>query len=208
MLSSYIFIILTFIPAFVGTVTFKKYKHTFLKYFLFFLWYTCFTESAAFYIGTIPKQSTSFIYNFYALVNVFFYFFLFKFYIKKNIIYIKVFFTLFLLFFLYDFFVIQDSINRIQTYSFLFAFLFNSLGIIMLLFELLKSDLILKMNKLLLFWICTGTLLFYIGIIPIQIMAKFFNYRGLFDYIILGLNIIMYGFFTIGFIISKKEYNK
>ncbi|WP_147296399.1 hypothetical protein [Lutibacter oceani] len=64
------------------------------------------------------------------------------------------------------------------------------------------------MNKLLLFWICTGTLLFYIGIIPIQIMAKFFNYRGLFDYIILGLNIIMYGFFTIGFIISKKEYNK
>ncbi|WP_144439123.1 hypothetical protein [Lutibacter profundi] len=63
------------------------------------------------------------------------------------------------------------------------------------------------MNKLLLFWISIGLLLFYVGILPIIIMSSFLEYRGLFDYIILLLNIIMYGCFITGFLVSKKEYN-
>ena len=57
------------------------------------------------------------------------------------------------------------------------------------------------------FWISIGLLLFHIGSIPIFIAKQFLNYNATHNYILLGLNIIMYGSFIIGFILSDKKYN-
>jgi len=102
---------------------------------------------------------------------------------------------------------LQKTLQTSQTYSIILAGIFIVISIIILLIELLNSDKILKINKLLLFWISIGVLLFYSGILPIYVVVDLLNYQGLFDYIILGLNIVMYGCFITGFIVSKKEYN-
>lgn len=206
-MSSYIYIILTFIPVLVGAITFDKFKHTFLKYFLVYLVYCLFTEIAGYYVGFILRTRTYFIYNIYILVSVIFYFTLFNFYLKKNNLLLKILFFSYLIFYICNFLFIQKGILISQTYSFLAGSLFICIGIVILFFELLKSDFILNIKESLLFWICMGALLFFIGLVPIDVMAEFFNYAGMFDYITLGLNIIMCFCFSFGFLISKKEHN-
>ncbi|MDP3313893.1 hypothetical protein [Lutibacter sp.] len=81
------------------------------------------------------------------------------------------------------------------------------LSVMLYFIELLKSDAVLKLNTSIYFWISIGVLFFNIGMIPICVIAELINYNGVFDIIILSLNIIMAGCFITGFIVSKKEYN-
>jgi len=207
MLSSYIFIILPFIVLLTGILTFKKYKNSKLKYFLFFIFYAFLTELSSYYIGFILRKSTFLIYNIYILLSTIFYLLLFYFYIKRNNFFIKLMLIIFVAFYLYNYIFIQNTLYTSQTNTLLLGSIFIIISAIFLFVELLNSDDILIINKLLLFWVSIGIFLFYVGIVPIFVMADFLNYRGLFDYIILSLNIIMYSCFVIGFIISKKEYN-
>lgn len=174
---------------------------------MFFLFYVFLTELTAYYTGYILKKSTFFIYNIYTLISTLFYLKLFYYYLKKNKFYIKILSIGFLMFYVYNILFIQKTLQVSQTYSILLSSIFIVVSAIILFIELLNSDAILKIYKTLLFWISIGVLLFYAGIIPIFVMADLLNYTGLFNYIILGLNIIMYCCFIIGFVMSKKEYN-
>ncbi len=207
MLSSYIFSILAFITFFVGALTYNKYKNSFLKYFLFYLLYEFLTELTGYYTGFILIKNTFFIYNVYLLVTVIFFLILFRHYVTKYKNYLNFMLVVYVIFYIYNVLFIQKTLQVSQTYSVILGSIFIVIGSIILFIELLNSDEILRINKLLLFWISIGVLLFYSGILPIYVMANFLNYRGLFDYILLPLNIIMYGCFITGFIVSKKEYN-
>ncbi len=207
MLSSYIFSVLSFVTFFTGVLAYNKYKNSYLKYFLFFIFYVFLTELFGYYTGFILRKSTFYIYNIYVFFSTIFYLTLFKFYIKNNKFYINLMLIAFILFYFYNILFLQKTLQTSQTYSIILAGIFIVISIIILLIELLNSDKILKINKLLLFWISIGVLLFYSGILPIYVVVDLLNYQGLFDYIILGLNIVMYGCFITGFIVSKKEYN-
>ncbi len=207
MLSSYIFSILSFITFFVGAITYNKYKNTFLKYFLYFLFYEFLTEMTSYYIGFILRKSTFSLLNIYILISSIFFLMLFRFYIKKYKVYINIMIIVYIIFYICNVLFLQKTLHTFQSYSIILESIFVVISSIILFFELLNSDDILKMNKLLLFWISIGLLLFYVGILPIIIMSSFLKYSGLFDYIILLLNIIMYGCFITGFVVSKKEYN-
>lgn len=207
MLSTYIFSILSFITFFVGAITYSKYKNTFLKYFLYFLLFEFLTELTSYYLGVILRKSTFFLFNIYVLISSIFYLMLFRFYIKKHKIYINIMIIIYIIFYVCNVLFLQKTLQIFQSYSLILESIFIVLSSVILFIELLNSDDILKMNKLLLFWISIGLLLFYVGILPIIIMSSFLEYRGLFDYIILLLNIIMYGCFITGFLVSKKEYN-
>ena len=206
-MDSYIYILLTFIPAFLGSVFYRKYKDTFLKYFLFYLWYCFGTELLAYYVGFILKTRTVLIYNIYILISVIFYYALFSNYVKKYKLFIRLILIGFLVFYTINFLYIQKTIVASQTNSILVGSLVISFGVVFLFYELLKSDSILNLNKMLLFWIAIGAFLFFLGISPILVFAKYFNYRGMYDHIILALNIVMAGCFITGFIMSKKEFN-
>lgn len=206
MLSQVLILFLAFITAVIGTVYYHKYKHTFLKYFIGFLWFTVFIEIFGHVQGFIITGSTFYIYNIYIFVSTVFYLLIYIRYLKRNLTG-KILLILFILFSLINVLFIQKTIWISQTYPLLLGSLFISISVILFFIQLLNSDIILKINKLLIFWISIGLLLFYIGIIPIFVMADFFNYFGLFDYIILTLNVIMYGCFIFGFIVSKKSYN-
>ena len=207
-MDSYIYILLTFLPAFFGTIYYRKYKNSFLKYFLFYLWYCFATELLAYYVGFILKTRTFLIYNIYILVSVLFYYALINNYVKKKKLIIRIISIIFLVFYTVNFLFIQKTLLVSQTYSILLGSLLISFGIIFLFFELLKSDSILNLNKILLFWVGIGAFFFFLGISPVLVLANFFSYTGIYDYIILSLNIIMAGCFITGFIISKKEFNK
>ncbi|MBT8317643.1 MAG: hypothetical protein HKP59_08445 [Lutibacter sp.] len=74
--------------------------------------------------------------------------------------------------------------------------------------ELVQSDGILNLKKSMFFWISLGALFFYIGVIPVDVIAKFINFGVVLRVITLLLNLLMAGFFITGFIVSEKEYNR
>ncbi len=207
MLNAYIFSVLSFITFFVGVITYNKYKNSFLKYFLYFLFYEFLTEITSYYIGFILNKRTFLIFNIYILISSIFFLTLFRFYINKHKIYINFMLIVYLIFYVCNVLFIQKTLQTFQSYSIILESIFVVISSIILFIELLNSDDILKINRSLLFWVSIGLLLFYVGILPIIIMANFLNYGGLFDYIILFLNVIMYSCFITGFIVSKKEYN-
>ena len=73
--------------------------------------------------------------------------------------------------------------------------------------ELLQSDEIFNLKKSMVFWISLGVLLFNIGFIPVDIIAEFISFSGVFRIIALILNLLMLACFIAGFIVSKKEFN-
>ena len=69
---------------------------------------------------------------------------------------------------------------------------------------------IFNLKKSFIYWISIGAILFHIGIIPIMITSEYLQFHGLYQYIIIPLNYIMYGCFIIGIIVSDnktKNYN-
>ncbi len=194
-----------------GILNFKKVKNNFyLKLFLTFLVYSLVTEIMGYFIGVVYRKNTSFIYNLWNFLNSYFYFFFFLSLIKntfkrniiKTIIVIYSIISIIDITFYNNFIEIGLNANVIIGSTFIVI-------VVMLYFtELLKSEAVLGLNTSIYFWISLGVLFFNIGMIPIFVIARMIKYRGVWDVIILSLNLIMAGFFITGFILSKKEYNK
>ena len=94
-----------------------------------------------------------------------------------------------------------------------YAFVVGSLGLLVLIlfhfYQLLNSNEVLIIKHKLSFWISTGLLLFYVGIIPLVLLTKTFAISTLSrNVILISLNIILYGCYIIGFIWTKKKYNR
>jgi signal transduction histidine kinase len=94
-----------------------------------------------------------------------------------------------------------------------YAFAIGAIGILMLTFfhfyQLLNGDEVLNVKYKLSFWISTALLLFYLGSIPLILLSKYMDIRALScNIILLSLNIILNGCYIIGFIWTKKKYNR
>ena len=193
-----------------GISNYSKIKENiYLKMFLGFVIYSLFTEIGGYYISFVLGKRSYYIYNIWTLANTYFYLFFilvllrdtFKKRILQTLIFIYTIFSIVDILFYSDF--IGSSLNiNIIVGSFLIVF-----AVLFFFTELLKSDLILDLKHSMVSWIMFGVLFFNIGTIPIYIIAELIHYQGVFDYITLGLNIIMAGCFITGFIVSKKEFN-
>lgn len=82
------------------------------------------------------------------------------------------------------------------------------ISVIIYLYEILNSDKIIIINKLLLFWVSIALLMYYLPIVPFQVVAKFYRYGKavpqfyLINSILAG---IYYTIFILGFIWSGKN---
>jgi hypothetical protein len=75
--------------------------------------------------------------------------------------------------------------------------------------QLLNSDEVLIVKHKLSFWISTGLLLFYMGMIPLIFLIEYASIENINIIIILiSLNLILYSLYIIGFSWTKKEYNR
>jgi len=191
--------------ALVATIHYKKYKNTKEKYFLYFLWFTFITD----FFGSVIvaycfKTNSAFIYNIYKITA--FSFLLYWYYTiinnKNNIVYL-IFVYLFSLAFSIAY---EPFFGSVQKTNFVVGALLLVICSLIYFSEMLKSNKVFNLKIRLSFWITMGTLLFYIGIIPLILMNNYLKIQYLsFNIILAILNSILYSSYIIGFVWMKKK---
>lgn len=209
-MDEYKYIIIYIITIVIGLFNYKKYSNNLqLKIWLYFVIYSFITEISAYLFVKIYHIRAIEIYNTWWIVNSFFYilFFLSKIKSRKKRNIILGFTALLGVYILISglFFKQYSSVYFVD--SWILGQLFVVLTIMMYYTELLKSDAILNIRYSLFFWISIGALIFNIGILPVFVIGELIRFQGIFNYIILGLNIVLSLCFVTGFIVSKKEFN-
>lgn len=190
----------------VSLVKHYKIKSTPLRYFTYLLGVTFITEVFA---VILHSRGNLVVYNvFIFIVNLFYFWFYKKFYKGKlNKELMNVFIVVFILVYLWELVILKKNFYHSSFfYSLVTGAIFISITVILYLIEIIKDDKILDtIYKSMLFWISIGSLIFYVGIIPIFINSAFLHYKNTYYYIISPLNIIMYSCFITGYLVSKKK---
>ena len=101
----------------------------------------------------------------------------------------------------------MDYTKEYFVYNNIIGQFFIVLSIMIYFVEVLKSEVILTIQKSLIFWISLGVLIFNIGLLPVFVIGELIDWQGIFKYIILSMNILMAASFITGFIVSEKEFN-
>ena len=206
----------------IGTLYFYKYKHTYLKYVLYLLWYVTFSEffaeyahdnkltSFLFFNQENGRSYTYWIYNLLDTISFLTYYYIFYHSIitKRYKLLIKIFAISYIILSIINWAFIQNFFIELQSFLFIIGAVFLIISIIFYFIEFLKSEKVLLFHKSLLFWMSVGLLLYYAGNIPFA--AKFNGYAlipGIHQLFLIVslLSITMYICFIIGFIWSKKE---
>tara|TARA_R100000935_G_C2755104_1_gene131277 strand:- start:17 stop:736 length:720 start_codon:yes stop_codon:yes gene_type:complete len=196
------------------------------KYFVIFLWYTFFVEL----IGTYSPiayfsnyfsfvEGTSFEnnywwYNIYTLISVSFLSWYFISFVKnaiwKRIAAILIFGFIISGVIEYatsgEFFLMTSSFTSISGAFLLF------ISIAIFYFELLKSDMLLRLQKFLPFYFSIAVLVFHLTVTPLETLTQYFKLEDGNDlFVKLRANVLMYAIlfmyltFTLGFLICSKK---
>lgn len=209
-MDKYIYILIYCSILFFGIANYKKYNHNLqLKLWLYFLVYSFLTELIATYFIHILKVRANALYNTWFLMNSIFYITFFysqlKSKTKRN--FIIGYLVIFIVLTIGNIYFLKSYITDILRVNFIIGQFFVVVSIMLYYAELLNSDKILRLHKSLYFWISIGTLVFNIGLLPVFVIVELIQWQGIFNYIILILNLMMATSFITGFIVSKKELN-
>ena len=198
----YILIFSTFqwLALLLAIITFKKYKNTPEGVFLYFLIYAvAITELSAFTLGYYGISSY-FIYNIYTLVSIILIHYWFYKIIQNSRIVVTISLVIFICVFIYMF-----SYNTFFTEGWYLPMIVGSIstavfsGIYFI--QLILKDTELKIIKTQRFWIIVGLLIFNLGIVPVLIFQEQLQTAPtIFNFIIVSLNIILYGCFIVSFL--------
>lgn len=206
---AYGFLFLELLAAIFATIHFKKYAFSKERYFLYFLWFTFVMDSIGVVSKAISGEELTWLYAIFTPTCYIFYFIWYyrvlqrKMFKRTTIAFTVVFIIISLLTYIFP--------NELTGKG--YAFVTGAIGLLVLTFfhfyQLLNSDEVLIVKYKLSFWISTALLLFYMGIIPLILLASYLDIKGTSNAIILlTLNVILYGCYVIGFIWTKKEYNR
>ncbi len=176
---------------------------------MFFLGYTFIVEILGAVLGDILRIDNSWLYNIFTFTSFLFYFnwyysILKRPKLKKSVLPFTIIFVVVAIFCLFT-----QSWEEYHTYTFFTGAVFLLVLTLFHFYQLLNSNEVLIVKYKLSFWISTALLLFYMGMIPIIFLMEYTNIR-VFSYliIIISLNVILYGCYIIGFLWTKKEYNR
>ncbi len=179
-------------------------KHSSQRYFLHFMIFVAVVEIAANLSRMYTSLGNSYIYNIYIIVSFLFFFYWFYAILK----YKKVFYWILGIYF------ISVGIS-ISLESFVNEMLHITLymGTLLILFltslyyrSLLEKKEVVDFLKLQPFWIATGLLIFYIGLLPVQFLQGFKDFDRInYQFIMMVLNIFLYGCFAIAFLCPQKK---
>lgn len=206
----YTYILIYAFTLIVGLLNYKKYNQSLLlKLWLYFLIYSFLTEVSAVYVIYTLKIRAYLIYNIWNIVNTLFYLLFFSYKIKilakKRLVFGLI--LIYILFITINVLFYKNIRIENLNYSAILGMFFIVFTIMVYYTELLNSDSILKFQKSLFFWLSVGVLVINIGSIPVFVIGELIDWQGIFNYIILVLNLLMATFFITGFVVSKKELN-
>lgn len=217
-----------FLTAIFATLTYKRYKDSQSWVFMPFLWFTFVVEL----FNLLPTASLFFPdWNFLKLMNRILPNHLIKSSIWVGSLYSIVSFYVYLCYYrsilrpwkffkvanvfliIYTILVIHSLINFqklmvswLQPHMFA-GVVFTVVVICFYFMTILKSDKILSFYKTLPFWLTMGILFFNLVTMPIFIFAEQLNFSAsIYVYILVISSYVMYGCFTIGFIVNTKFY--
>ncbi|WP_432411159.1 hypothetical protein [Rasiella sp. SM2506] len=198
------------IAVFLAFIFYKKYSHTYLRFFPWLLLYVFLNEVFAEYIH--EKFYTNVVqYNLYNMI--FFLYFYFVFYknaqrkqYKKYIAFASVCFVLASIINLFYESFLYDP----QLLAYIVGACVLIFCIILYFIEILFTPQILIVKRDLLFWVSIGLLLFYVGYIPIKVTRHFFDSDAENPFMILItvhllLVIIMNTCFITGFLWTREK---
>jgi len=207
---TYITHIWELLAAVIATVNFKKFENSSENIFLYFLWFTFIVDLAGGFIGDFFGINTYWIYNIYMMISFLFFYFWYHTILegKKQKLVVILFALIFLAISSRN--LIFESWEQYHKYSFVTGALFTLICAIFHFWQLLNSDEVLEIKFKLSFWISTGLLLFNVGMIPFMLLSEYFDFSGnaYYIFIIIGLNLILYGCYSIGFLWTKAKYNR
>lgn len=205
---AFLILLVISITFFVAIFNFKKFKTTPIKYFIYFIGYVFISETIA-NIYLSKGVNTVIINNVYSIAYTFFNLFFYSILIKnkksKKIGYIMMFF--FAISLIINQLYFQKFEHRLQTYTFILGLFLVTFLVFIYFLEIMNSNKIIYVTRLSEFWISTGIIIFNFGFIPVLVVAELIKWEGVYHYILLFVNVIMYGCFITGFMVSKKEYN-
>ena len=192
------------ITAIIGTCYYYKYKQVpILKYIVYLLWYTVLNEL----IGHV-KDNNSIIYNIYHVINFTYFLSLYRCFLKnkaKTTVSILI-LTYFVCLFANSFY--ENYLTSYQSIPYSVAAVSLIVAIILYFIEILNSKLVLYTDKILLFWISVGLLLYFVGTMPFRIILNYYtaiNDVTVYFLLNFALTIIMNLFFIIGFVWSNDK---
>ncbi len=229
---------LLFIALTLSVLTYKSYKNSQSKYFLWFLLLTVFIEFigiAQYYYykdktaglmpfviglintGYLPKvylSENAWLYNLYRMI-IFPLYVYYHYSLVKGLINKKLLKYLFILCILVSFTDLVLNIDIFVSEKLMLTRISGGIFILIssaiYLMEVLKSDEILTFYKTLPFWITFGALIYYLTTIPVFLFKEYlkeFNSYNTYTTILYISNYILYGSFIIGFIVNAVQYNK
>ena len=191
-----------------ATLFYSKYVDSNEKYFLFFLWFTFTIDLTGVIRDQIFSMKSTLLYSIFVIVSFLFYFYWYYTVLKSKIFRLMAVLSAVL-------FIGITLVTQIvpDSEGQGYAFVTGTIGLLVLTFfhfyQLLTGDEVLIVKYKLSFWISTALLLFYIGILPLMLLAEHIEIKGMnYTIILLSLNIILYGCYIIGFIWTKKKYNR
>lgn len=206
----YMYVILYLITTIFGFIYIRKFWHNkLLKYWFIFVLYSFLNELVNRAIIDFLHIRVYTLNNLWFIVNNVFYmlFFLNLINSKRRRNIVKGLLSVFLLFFTVSAVFFKDLTKDYFVDTFILGQLCVVFSIMLYYVDVLNSDRILQFKKSLLFYISIGALVFNICLLPVYVIAELIDWQGVFRYIILGVNIVLNGFFVFGFIKSKKKYN-
>lgn len=174
------------------------------RYFVYFMVFVVLIEIVANLIRMYSPWKNSFVYNIYIVFSFYFFFYWFYSILSKKKVSA-------LLIGIYTLGMIYSVATESFTQTMLSGTLYTGTSItlifsIMYYSQLLHRIEVLNYLKLQPFWITTGLLVFYLGLLPLQYLLhqEFFD-KTVYQFVIMVLNVIMYGCFTIAFLCPIKK---
>ncbi|MDB5200000.1 MAG: hypothetical protein JWO92_1963 [Chitinophagaceae bacterium] len=207
-------ILIGLMPTLISLLTvilfYKKLHPAWLRLFFYFLVFTLAVDAGAAFYSQYFKKSNHLILNIYLPVNFGFYFLLFfKAFERRSFKrFASLAFILFILFYLCDIIFIE-GFYYFNIYSFCLGSILIVLCCLLYFMWLFTSDRVMNYFKMPMFWISTGLLFFYTGNLVQMSLMKYIIDNGLdpgsriYDFIMVTLNVLLYGAFTISFICNQ-----
>ncbi len=206
---SYLFPFIQLIAAIVGVWNIKKLSLPREKYFLLLLWFTFLVELTNLLLRDLFGVASSLGHTIYSIISFLFYFYWYYNVLESRFskIITLIFTTAFLTMSALAF-VFPEAMGGKG-----YAFVTGAISLLVLTFfhfyQLLRSDEVLVVKYKLSFWVSTALLLFYMGILPLILLAEYLEVKGSsYTIILICLNLILYGCYIIGFIWTKKRYDR
>lgn len=202
-------LIIEIITAVVATIYYSKYKYSPAKYLLLLLWYTAINEVVAGIYSLKVSIYNAPFFNIFQVIFTIYYLNLYK-SVIESLKYKKL-ISYFVLIYIVSFaiaLIVDDFFRFHLSLSYITGSILIVISIILYFSEILNSDKIIKINKMLMFWISIGLLISLLPDIPFDVIRKYYAKSPTIPYIyvVSYLLVISYNFLLIsGFIWSEKQ---